>query len=101
MRCIMTLDEIIQDIHALEEHLLAYERKFGVLSETFYQSYTQGEEPPNAAWVLDWSDWAASYHIWLQRKEKYQNMVQSLQNDLPLPELIRRMASREPVSIIP
>jgi len=35
----MTLDEILQDIHALEEDMLTYERKYGVLSETFYESY--------------------------------------------------------------
>ena len=30
----MTLQEIIADIHALSEDLEAYERKYGVLSET-------------------------------------------------------------------
>ena len=31
----MTLDEILRDIHALEEDLLVFERKYGVLSDTF------------------------------------------------------------------
>jgi len=31
---VMTLQEIIADIHALSEDLEAYERKYGVLSET-------------------------------------------------------------------
>lgn len=95
----MTLDEMIHDIHALEEDLLMYERKYGVLTETFYQSYIQGEEPPDDAWVLDWSDWAAAYRIWLQRKEQYQQAIQSLQGNLPLSQLIRRMALREPFSV--
>ncbi len=34
----MTLQEIITDIHALKEDLEAYERKYGVLSETFHVS---------------------------------------------------------------
>lgn len=38
----MTLQEIIADIHALREDLEAYERKYGVLSETFYESYLNG-----------------------------------------------------------
>jgi hypothetical protein len=33
----MTLNEILQDILALEEKLRIFERKYGVLSETFYQ----------------------------------------------------------------
>lgn len=33
------------DIHALEEDLLAFERKYDVRSETFYAAYAQGEEP--------------------------------------------------------
>ena len=41
----MTLQEIIADIHALSEDLEAYERKYGVLSETFYESYMSGKEP--------------------------------------------------------
>jgi len=42
---VMTLQQIMTDIHALTEDLEAYERKYGVLSETFYESYTSGEEP--------------------------------------------------------
>ena len=41
----MTLQEIIADIHALNEDLGTYERKYGVLSETFYELYLSGEEP--------------------------------------------------------
>lgn len=33
---IMTLQEVMTDIHALNEDLETYERKYGVLSETFY-----------------------------------------------------------------
>jgi hypothetical protein len=36
---VMTLDELLRDIHALEEDLLVFERKYGVLSETFYEAY--------------------------------------------------------------
>jgi hypothetical protein len=41
----LTLQDIIIDIHALNEDLAMYERKYGVLSETFYESYQNGEEP--------------------------------------------------------
>ena len=41
----MTLREMLSDIHALEEEMLAFERKYGVRSETFYAAYVSGEEP--------------------------------------------------------
>ena len=41
----MSLDDLLQDIHALEEEMLAFERKYGVRSEIFYAAYQSGEEP--------------------------------------------------------
>ncbi|MGQ9625931.1 MAG: hypothetical protein ACUVV0_03385 [Anaerolineae bacterium] len=95
----MTLEEILQDIHALEEDLLTYERKYGVLSETFYESYINGEEPADDAWVLDWSDWAGTYEIWLCRRKQYQDIISSLKEHITLSEVIERTARREPISI--
>jgi cell division protein FtsB len=74
----MTLQEIIADIHALNDDLEAYERKYGVLSEAFYESYMSGEEPDDDAWVLDWADWAGAYKILLRRREQYRHAIQSL-----------------------
>jgi hypothetical protein len=56
----VTLNEVIQDIHALQEDLLVYEHKYGILSETFYESYIQGDEPPDHASVLEWNDICAT-----------------------------------------
>lgn len=72
----MTLQEIIVDIHVLREDLKAYERKYGVLSETFYESYMNGEEPENDAWLLDWTDWAGAYKIWVRRQEEYRKAIE-------------------------
>lgn len=91
----MMLDEIIQDIHACEEDLLMYERKYGVLSETFYESYVNGEEPSDDAWVLDWNDWAGTYEIWLRRRNQYQAAITVLKTQTSLSEVIERMARRE------
>jgi hypothetical protein len=66
----MTLQDIIVDIHTLTEDVEAYERKYGVLSETFYESYVNGEEPEDDSWVLDWADWAGAYKILLRRREQ-------------------------------
>jgi hypothetical protein len=95
----MTLDEILQDIHAMEEDLLTYERKYGVLSETFYESYINGEEPADDAWVLDWSDWAGAYEIWVRRRQQYQEIISSLKQRTPLSKVIERTARREPLPI--
>ncbi len=71
----MTLQDIIADIHALTEDLEVYERKYGVLSETFYELYMSGEEPEDDSWVLDWADWAGTYKILLRRQEQYRRTI--------------------------
>jgi hypothetical protein len=95
----MMLDEVLQDIHALEEDLATYERKYGVLSETFYESYVSGEEPADDAWVLDWNDWAGAYEIWLRRRQQYQDVIRELKEHTTLSDVIRRAARREPISV--
>ena len=96
----MVLQEIIDDIHELREDLESYERKYGVLSETFYESYINGEEPEDDVWVLDWSDWAGAYKIWLRRQEQYRNTIQNLRTESrSLIHVIERTARHEPISI--
>ena len=75
----MTLEELLVDIHALEEELLIFERKYGVRSEIFYAAYVSGEEPEDEAWVLDFSEWASVYKTWLARQAEYRNEVQRIQ----------------------
>lgn len=79
----MTLQSILADIHALEEDLLAFERKYGVRSETFYTAYAGGEEPEDDGWVLDFGEWASVYQMWLARQADYRNEVQRLQRGKP------------------
>ncbi len=96
----MTLQEIITDIHALREDLEAYERKYGVLSETFYESYINGEEPQDDAWLLDWADWAGAYKIWLRRQEQYRQAIQNLRKQSKnLMTVIERTARHESISV--
>jgi len=96
----MKLQEIISDIHALRDDLEDYERKYGVLSETFYESYVNGEEPDEDSWVLDWSDWAGAYKIWLRRQEQYRQAIQSMRiNSENLMNVIERTARHESIPI--
>jgi hypothetical protein len=96
----MTLDDILQDIYALEDEMRTYERKYGILSETFYESYVSGEEPPDEAWVRDWTAWASAYKVWLRRREQYQAAIQFLKAEArSLSQLIEKTARREPIPI--
>ena len=74
----MTRQDVMDDIHGLYEDLKVYERKYGILSETFYELYVNGTEPENDDWVLDWSDWAGAYQLLTRRQEQYRNAVQNL-----------------------
>jgi len=86
----MDLQEILADIHALEEDLLNFERKYGIRSETFYAAYASGEEPEDDSWVLDFGEWASVYRTWLARQADYRNEVQRIQHQAPsLEGLIR------------
>ncbi len=75
----MNLRDILSDIHALEEELLAFERKYGIRSETLYAAYANGEEPEEDEWMLDFGEWASVYRAWLTRQAEYRNEVQRLQ----------------------
>jgi hypothetical protein len=90
---IVTLDQILADIHALEEELLELERKYGLRSETFYAAYMSGEEAETDAWVLDFSEWASVYKTWLARQAEYRNEIQRMQGgSATLKGLIRAVA---------
>jgi len=96
----MTLQEIMADIHALNEDVATYERKYGVLSETFYELYQSGEEPEDDAWVLDWADWAGAYKLLLRRQEQYRRAIHDLRGRLPtLAGVIERTARHEPLPV--
>lgn len=96
----MTLQEVIDDIHALTEDLETYERKYGVLSETFYESYINGEEPEDESWVMDWADWAGAYKIILRRREQYRRAIQGLKGpSQSLVNIIERTVRHEPIPV--
>ncbi|MEW5939183.1 MAG: hypothetical protein AB1750_05960 [Chloroflexota bacterium] len=79
----MNLQELLIDIHALEEELIAFERKYGVRSETFYAAYVSGEEPEKESWVPDFTEWAGAYKVWLLRLSQYRDEVQRIQREAP------------------
>ena len=75
----MSLSELLADIHACEEDMLLFERKYGVRSEIFYTAYMSGDEPEDDRWVLDFGEWASVYRTWLVRQAEYRNEIQRVQ----------------------
>jgi len=71
----LTLREILADIHALEEEMIDFERKYGLRSEIFYAAYIRGEELEDDSWVLDFGEWASVYRTWLTRQAEYRNIL--------------------------
>jgi len=98
----MTLDEILRDIHAMREDILVFERKYGVPTEVFYEAYRRGEEPTDTAWVLDWSEWAATYEILQERLALYADEVHRLLSAATVAnfsQLIEHTARHEPIAV--
>jgi hypothetical protein len=98
----MTLDEILRDLHALREDLLIFERKYNMPTEVFFQAYSSGEEPADTAWVLDWSEWAATYELLEERLGQYRSGVTRLLKSAQvssLAQLMERTARHEPVAV--
>jgi hypothetical protein len=79
----MSMHDVLTDIHALEEELLDFERKYGIRSETLYAAYVSGEEPEDDSWVLDFGEWASVYRTWLTRQAEYRNEIQRIQRQTP------------------
>jgi len=96
----MTLEDLLQDIYALEDEMRAYERKYRVLSETFYEAYLNGEEPPDEAWVQDWTAWASAYKLWLKRRDQYRTAIQALRAESEtIAAMIEKAARHGPIRI--
>lgn len=72
----MTLSELIQNIHTLNGELETYERKYGLLSRDFYKLYTGGELPDEEIEQIDeYGRWAAFYKIKLELEAAYRKLV--------------------------
>lgn len=78
----LTLDDIMEDLVAVEPLLLNYEQKYKVRTPDFYQLYKQGKLEER--W--DFIDWASLYEIKLDREQAYQGLIQEALQNLPRSE---------------
>lgn len=96
----MTLDDLLFDIHVLEYELQTFERRFGILSEMFYEAWSQGEEPADDSWVLPWAAWAGAYESWREYRQEYMDTLRRLTPEMQsLADTIELTARHEPISV--
>lgn len=69
----LTVQEILEDLHAAERDCQTFEEKYGVLSEYFYVAYMNGvlEDDGEPEFAL----WAGSYEVKLNRENAYRNLL--------------------------
>lgn len=83
------LQELIEELHTLDQELARFEHKYGLLSETFFAWYQSGEEPEDPDWVQDFALWAGTYQLKLRRQEKYRRLVAEALARRGVPVLMR------------
>jgi hypothetical protein len=67
----MRREEIIQDIHGLDEELARFENQYGILSPDFYHCYGAGELEQNK----DFIQWVGYYEAKLDREKQYRELA--------------------------
>lgn len=77
---IMTLDGIIDDLHAIEPLLLQFEKKYKLLSTYFYKLYQAGKLECDE----DFQEWAALYEAKQNREQLFQNHLAEAISYMPL-----------------
>ena len=82
------LQELISELHALEQELSRFENKYGFLSETFFAWYQDGHEPENPDWVQDFVFWAGTYQLKMRRRQKYDRLVSQAVSQRSMSELM-------------
>ena len=84
----MTISEILADIHAADEILHRFERKYGIHSDVFYELYGQGllDDGEN---LEDFAEWGGMYKLRTRReatfRQQSRQMVETLQTLSPQP----------------
>ena len=92
----LTLEEIIQDLRALEARIRAYERKYGVTAQDFYALYQEGLlDDEGFEQSMEFTRWASVYAMKLDREAAFEAASQSFV------ESLRRSSSGQTVHLTP
>ena len=87
----MVLEELLQDIHALDANLLELEREYGLLSEDMHALYRLGEFEQSR----DLIRWVGYYEL---RRERQRSYAVALRDRLMA---LRRDAAGAPIRLQP
>ena len=92
----MKLQDIVQDLHALEERVRAYERKYGITSRDFYELYQAGLlDDDGFEKTQEFTRWAGAYEMKLEREAAFERLSQKR-----VAKLRRRIPDR-PFQLVP
>lgn len=79
----LTLEEIIQDLRALETRIRAYERKYGITSQDFYALYQEGLlDDEGFEQSMEFTRWASAYAMKIEREAAFETASQSFVDSL-------------------
>lgn len=67
----MTLYEVIESLHNLDNRMQVFEKKYNLISEDFYRLARTGRLDQSK----DFIKWLGYYELWLSRKEMYQRLL--------------------------
>lgn len=82
----MTVEQLIQDLHALENELQKFEKKYNLLSPFFYKLYQTGK----LEYDRDYLKWAGLYQIKLRRYQKYKHLLPEILAKINLEHTIEK-----------
>ncbi|MBV7330923.1 hypothetical protein KFU94_22310 [Chloroflexi bacterium TSY] len=90
----MTLQQLLQDIHGLDERLRSLEQKYGMLTEDMYMLYRLGELEQSK----DLIRWVGYYELRQERQSAYANALrehwmQLRQANLGIPIPLQQLAA--------
>ena len=71
----MDIQQIVDDIYALNRHLQAFEKKYALSSADFYEMFVQGElDNGEFEQTRDFVEWAGFYKIKLELEGEFHHL---------------------------
>lgn len=71
----MDIQQIVDDIYALNCHLQVFEKKYALSSDGFYEMYVQGElDNGEFEQIRDFVEWAGFYKVKLELEDGFRRI---------------------------
>lgn len=69
----MTLDDLVQEMHQLEQHMKKFEWKYSIKSAEFYKLVLAGKIEE----TFEFHEWLGLYKLWLDFHAQYLELLKS------------------------